>query len=141
MSSYGRNPFSLCLFLILAPRSALSSPPDTGKRLNHSPPTHPPAHPRFVSRVMKNYKKKKTLRWLLFAGETEGVLGADGACVSEISPETLPSIEASLGGSRGTDVTGGMASKVRHPFNRREHGAVRGGGRGEKVKLCISLSS
>lgn len=52
------------------------------------------------------------IRWLLLAGETEGVFGADGTCVPEISPESLPSIEASLGGSRGTDVTGGMASKV-----------------------------
>ena len=55
---------------------------------------------------------ENTTRWVLFAGETEGVFGADGACVPEISPESLPSIEASLGGSRGTDVTGGMASKV-----------------------------
>ncbi|CBN76705.1 aspartate/glutamate/uridylate kinase [Ectocarpus siliculosus] len=52
-------------------------------------------------------------RWLLLAGETEGVFGGDGACVPEISLESLPSIEGSLGGSRGTDVTGGMASKVR----------------------------
>ncbi|CAN0546459.1 unnamed protein product, partial [Ectocarpus sp. 8 AP-2014] len=51
-------------------------------------------------------------RWLLLAGETEGVFGGDGACVPEISPESLPSIEGYLGGSRGTDVTGGMASKV-----------------------------
>ncbi|CAM9192583.1 unnamed protein product [Scytosiphon promiscuus] len=51
--------------------------------------------------------------WLLLAGETEGVFGADGTCLPEICPESLPSIEASLGGSRGTDVTGGMASKVR----------------------------
>ncbi|CAM9157199.1 unnamed protein product [Pylaiella littoralis] len=52
-------------------------------------------------------------RWLLLAGETEGVFGADGTCVSKITPESLPSVEESLGGSRGTDVTGGMASKVR----------------------------
>ncbi|CAM9484273.1 unnamed protein product [Ectocarpus sp. 12 AP-2014] len=52
-------------------------------------------------------------RWLLLVGETEGVFGGDGACVPEISLESLPSIEGSLGGSRGTDVTGGMASKVR----------------------------
>lgn len=36
--------------------------------------------------------------------------------MSEISPESLPSIEGALGGSRGTDVTGGMASKVRYPL-------------------------
>lgn len=56
--------------------------------------------------------KNQRCRWLLLAGETEGVFGADGTCVSKITPESLPSVEESLGGSRGTDVTGGMASKV-----------------------------
>ncbi|CAN0443788.1 unnamed protein product [Ascophyllum nodosum] len=52
-------------------------------------------------------------RWLLLAGETEGVLSAGGTAVGEITPTSLASIEDSLGGSSGTDVTGGMASKVR----------------------------
>lgn len=54
----------------------------------------------------------RTLRWLLLAGETDGVFGADGTIVSKITPATLTSVEGSLGGSKGTDVTGGMASKV-----------------------------
>ena len=51
--------------------------------------------------------------WLLLAGETPGVLDLDGEVVSLITEETLPAIASALGGSRGTDVTGGMASKVR----------------------------
>jgi isopentenyl phosphate kinase len=50
--------------------------------------------------------------WLLLAGETSGVLDDKGAVVPRITPATLPQIATALGGSRGTDVTGGMASKV-----------------------------
>jgi isopentenyl phosphate kinase len=50
--------------------------------------------------------------WLLLAGETDGVYGADGQVIPHITPETLPQLETTLGGSRGTDVTGGMAAKV-----------------------------
>ncbi len=51
--------------------------------------------------------------WLLLAGETEGVLDLAGQVIPRITPATLPQVEAALGGSRGTDVTGGMAAKVR----------------------------
>ncbi len=51
--------------------------------------------------------------WLLLAGETAGVLDLEGKVIPAITPETLPKVAAALGGSRGTDVTGGMASKVR----------------------------
>lgn len=56
-----------------------------------------------------------TLRpsWLLLAGVTDGVYGVDGRVIPHISPQTLPQIEAALGGSHGTDVTGGMAAKVK----------------------------
>ena len=56
-----------------------------------------------------------TLRpaWLLLAGETAGVYDQQGATIPLITPHNLADIEAALGGSRGTDVTGGMASKVR----------------------------
>ena len=50
--------------------------------------------------------------WLLLAGETAGVLDADGQVVARITRATLPDVLPALGGSRGTDVTGGMASKV-----------------------------
>jgi isopentenyl phosphate kinase len=51
--------------------------------------------------------------WLLLAGVTEGVLDQAGQLIPAITPENLAEIEASLRGSHGTDVTGGMASKVR----------------------------
>ncbi|MGH2535814.1 MAG: isopentenyl phosphate kinase [Candidatus Promineifilaceae bacterium] len=51
-------------------------------------------------------------RWLLLAGETEGVLDAAGQPVALIQPDSLSDLGAALGGSRGTDVTGGMLAKV-----------------------------
>ena len=56
----------------------------------------------------------KTLQpsWLLLAGETLGVLDQNGQVILKITRESLPEIASVLGGSRGTDVTGGMASKV-----------------------------
>ena len=50
--------------------------------------------------------------WLLLAGETAGVLDEQGEVVPFITPATFEEIRPALGGSRGTDVTGGMASKV-----------------------------
>ena len=57
----------------------------------------------------------ETLRpsWLLLAGETAGVLDLEGQVVPLISEANLAEIAPALGGSRGTDVTGGMAGKVR----------------------------
>ncbi len=51
-------------------------------------------------------------RWLLLAGETDGVYDAQGVVVERISADTLPDLLPALGGSRGTDVTGGMVGKV-----------------------------
>jgi isopentenyl phosphate kinase len=57
----------------------------------------------------------ETLRpsWLLLAGETPGVLDLNGQVVPLINETNLAEIAPALGGSRGTDVTGGMAGKVR----------------------------
>jgi isopentenyl phosphate kinase len=52
-------------------------------------------------------------RWLLLAGETAGVYDAAGQVVEAISAESLAGLLPALGGSRGTDVTGGMVAKVR----------------------------
>jgi isopentenyl phosphate kinase len=51
--------------------------------------------------------------WFLLAGETPGVFDLNGKIVPRVTTETLPELAAALGGSRGTDVTGGMATKVR----------------------------
>jgi isopentenyl phosphate kinase len=50
--------------------------------------------------------------WLLLAGETTGVFDLAGQVIPAISQSNYAEIEAALGGSRGTDVTGGMATKV-----------------------------
>jgi isopentenyl phosphate kinase len=50
--------------------------------------------------------------WLLLAGETAGVLDSDGRVIPLISESNLSQIRPALGGSRGTDVTGGMLAKV-----------------------------
>jgi isopentenyl phosphate kinase len=49
---------------------------------------------------------------ILLAGETEGVLSAGGEVVPRIHSANIDKIRHTLRGSRGTDVTGGMASKV-----------------------------
>lgn len=57
----------------------------------------------------------KTVRpsWFLLAGETPGVYDEDGEVVRLITADTFAQIAPAIGGSRGTDVTGGMASKVK----------------------------
>lgn len=50
--------------------------------------------------------------WFLLAGETAGVLNFEGDVVPLITEGNLSGLLPALGGSRGTDVTGGMAAKV-----------------------------
>lgn len=55
---------------------------------------------------------------ILLAGETDGVyahysLNALGPVVPHITPNNWAEIQSGVGGSRGADVTGGMAGKVR----------------------------
>lgn len=50
---------------------------------------------------------------ILLVGDVEGVYDGVGQVIREITPETLPAVESALGGSAGTDVTGGMETKVR----------------------------
>jgi isopentenyl phosphate kinase len=56
----------------------------------------------------------RTLRpsWFLLAGETPGVLDEEGKIVPLITADNFDQIAPALGGSRGTDVTGGMVGKV-----------------------------
>jgi isopentenyl phosphate kinase len=49
---------------------------------------------------------------ILLLGEVEGVYDADGKTVSEITPANYSQVQSALGGSAGTDVTGGMETKV-----------------------------
>lgn len=50
---------------------------------------------------------------ILLLGEVDGVYDADKHVIERITPATLPRIVPLLGGSAGTDVTGGMITKVR----------------------------
>lgn len=56
---------------------------------------------------------------ILLAGETDGVYerydprAAENRILEKITPHNWNEIQSGLGGSRGADVTGGMASKVR----------------------------
>lgn len=50
--------------------------------------------------------------WLLLAGEVPGVLDSGGQVVPTITRANFGDLATALGGSRGTDVTGGMAAKV-----------------------------
>ncbi|MBE2220181.1 MAG: isopentenyl phosphate kinase family protein [Anaerolineae bacterium] len=51
--------------------------------------------------------------WLLLAGEVPGVLDEAGCVIPMITADNFVDIQSALGGSRGTDVTGGMTSKVK----------------------------
>jgi isopentenyl phosphate kinase len=55
--------------------------------------------------------------WFLLAGETAGVLDTEGRVVPLITAENYDQVAPAIGGSRGTDVTGGMAGKVRSMLN------------------------
>jgi isopentenyl phosphate kinase len=50
--------------------------------------------------------------WLLLAGDTEGVLDAQGEIIPRIDASNRGDLAPVLGGSGGVDVTGGMAGKV-----------------------------
>lgn len=49
---------------------------------------------------------------ILLLGEVDGVYDASGTVIPTITPQTLDNVERALGGSAGTDVTGGMETKV-----------------------------
>lgn len=50
---------------------------------------------------------------ILLIGDVEGVYDGSGRVIEYITPANLEAIAPVLGGSKGTDVTGGMESKVR----------------------------
>lgn len=49
---------------------------------------------------------------ILLLGEVEGVYDQNKRVFPKITPANLPEVEKALGGSAGTDVTGGMETKV-----------------------------
>lgn len=57
------------------------------------------------------------VKQIILLGEVDGVLDDNGETIATISDESFPELKASLGKSRGTDVTGGMLSKVKNMLN------------------------
>lgn len=49
---------------------------------------------------------------IFLLGEVAGVFDSDGTLIPEITPDNIAQHRAALGGSAGTDVTGGMLTKV-----------------------------
>ncbi|MEQ8677948.1 MAG: isopentenyl phosphate kinase [Aggregatilineales bacterium] len=49
---------------------------------------------------------------IILLGEVEGVFDLDGNTIPRITPDNFDEIKVALGGSSGTDVTGGMITKV-----------------------------
>ena len=49
---------------------------------------------------------------ILLLGEVKGVYDSEGTVIPEITPANIERYAAALGGSSGTDVTGGMLTKV-----------------------------
>ncbi|MCB0033526.1 MAG: hypothetical protein KDE51_05895 [Anaerolineales bacterium] len=50
--------------------------------------------------------------WLFLAGETDGVYDENGDVIPAITHQNFETVKVAIGGSEGTDVTGGMLSKV-----------------------------
>jgi len=92
---------------------------------------------------------------ILLAGETTGVYRsmADHTIIPRINPATWAQVQAGIGASRGADVTGGMASKVRdmitlvtrqpgisvHIFSALEEGNITRALNGEQIGTEISV--
>jgi isopentenyl phosphate kinase len=52
------------------------------------------------------------VRRVLWLGETEGVLDAEGNTVARVEAHNIEEVLAAIGGAAGTDVTGGMRLRV-----------------------------
>lgn len=59
-------------------------------------------------KMSKKYKIEK----IIMAGDTNGVYDENGKTITKITPDNFESIKRNLGGSKSTDVTGGMLHKV-----------------------------
>jgi isopentenyl phosphate kinase len=67
--------------------------------------------------IMTYLSKNLPVKRVFLLGEVEGVLDGDGNVIPRITPNTLAGYQSALGGSYGTDVTGGMFAKVRDMVN------------------------
>ncbi len=58
---------------------------------------------------------------IILLGEVDGVYDQNREVIPEITPQNYPQVAAALGDSRGTDVTGGMLSKVSDMLGLTQH--------------------
>lgn len=65
-----------------------------------------------TEQVLSYLARKLAPGWLLLAGNTPGVLDGNGETIGHICEANFDDVQDALRGSTGTDVTGGMASKV-----------------------------
>ncbi|NJL54701.1 isopentenyl phosphate kinase family protein [bacterium] len=70
-----------------------------------------------TERVLAFLAEHVPVHLIILAGEVPGVLDRDGQVIERISPANFEMLADALGGSSGTDVTGGMLTKVRDMLN------------------------
>lgn len=66
-----------------------------------------------TERVLSFLAPQMKPQQILLLGEVDGVYDQTGKVIPAITPANIAEVEAALGGSAGTDVTGGMETKVR----------------------------
>lgn len=66
-----------------------------------------------TERILSFLAGAMTPQRILLLGEVEGVYDTTGRIIPQITPSNIAEVEEALGGSAGTDVTGGMETKVR----------------------------
>lgn len=67
--------------------------------------------------IMTYLAKNLPVERVFLLGDVDGVFDGDGQVIPRITPNTLTQYQSALGGSYGTDVTGGMFAKVRDMVN------------------------
>jgi len=91
-------------------------------------------------RLSKKYKIEK----IVMAGDTDGVYDESGKTIAEITSKNFSIIKSALGGSKSTDVTGGMLHKVEESLSLAKKGIfsviINGAKSGELYKVLVGKS-
>lgn len=94
--------------------------------------------------IMTYLAKNLPVARVFLLGDVDGVFDGDGQVIPRITPNTLADYQSALGGSYGTDVTGGMFAKVRDMVNlvkARPHLSIRIMNGGVKNRLLHALTN
>jgi len=65
-----------------------------------------------TEKIFSFFVQSLNVTQIILLGEVEGVYASDGSIIPAITPQTLSKFRSDIGGSAGTDVTGGMLTKV-----------------------------